>query len=315
MRRFVALTLVSLSASAQPLAEQVKEVTLNNGMVWLVVERHDAPVFTGFVRVRAGGADEEVGYTGLAHLFEHMAFKGTPVLGTSDWNAERPLLLEIASAGDELASLESTGQGTSDRSNELRLKLRALSQKHKALTDENALARLYQVNGGVGLNATTDKDLTSYFVSLPKNRLELWLTVEAQRLAAPVLRDFYTERAVVQEERRASIDSSPGGVMYEELMQAAFVSSPYRWSTVGYGADLAVMPLGKAHDFFEKFYAPSNAVGCIVGDVKVDEVKALLEKTFAQIPPRGLDLQRHGSQSPRAARSGAASCSSTRAPG
>ncbi|MGV3620902.1 MAG: M16 family metallopeptidase [Archangium sp.] len=281
-RWWLACLVVSTGALAaeKSLADSVHEIALPNGMTWLVVERPDAPVFTGYVRVRVGGADEVSGQTGLAHLFEHMAFKGTPRLGAKDWAAEQVLLEKIEKLGDRLAELARQGK----RDEGLSKELAALQKEHGALFDENALARLYQENGGVGLNATTDKDMTSYFVSLPKNRLELWLTVEAQRFAAPVLRDFYTERSVVQEERLRSIETNPSGAMYEELMQLAFVSSPYRWPTVGYAGDLAAMKQSEARVFFDRNYVASNAVGCIVGDVKVDEVKRLLEKTFATLP-------------------------------
>ncbi len=284
---FIILSLSALTATSAPsLESRVTELTLSNGMVFLLVERHDAPVFTGFVRLRVGGIDEEQGFTGLAHLFEHMAFKGTPRLGTKDWPQEQALLLEIERVGDALAKLERAGTASSEQGVALKAELKALSIRHKALTDENALAQLYQVNGGVGLNATTDKDLTSYFVSLPKNRLELWATVEAQRLSAPVLRDFYTERDVVQEERLRSIESNPGGVLFEELNQLAFGSNPYRWSTVGYQKDLAAMTLGKALDFHRRFYAPANAVGCLVGDFETAQLKPLLERTFGAVPAR-----------------------------
>ncbi|MHB8874166.1 MAG: M16 family metallopeptidase [Myxococcaceae bacterium] len=277
--------LFALPASAEvDLRAVVKEHRLKNGMLWLVVERHQAPVFTGFVRVRVGGADEEPGYTGLAHLFEHMAFKGTPVLGTKDFEAEKKLLKEIAQVGDRLATLERAGKGEAEDAKGLRERLKELSGQQGKLTDENALATLYQLNGAVGLNATTDKDLTSYFVSLPKNRLELWMNVEAQRLASPVLRDFYTERDVVSEERRMSIDSNPAGAMYEELNHIAFVMSPYRWPVVGYSEDLAAMTLTRADEFHRRYYVPANTVGCIVGDVNFDELVAMLEKTFGEIP-------------------------------
>lgn len=259
---------------------EVQEIKLKNGMVWLIVERPQAPVFTGFVRVKVGGLDEEVGHTGLAHLFEHMAFKGTPMLGTKDFEKEKPLLDKIAAVGDKVGELERAGKPNAAE----KAQLAELTQKAKALTDENALAKLYQLNGGVGLNATTDKDVTSYFVSLPKNRLELWLTIEAQRLVSPVLRDFYTERDVVQEERRMSIESNPGGALYEELNQIAFTTSPYRWPTVGYSEDLAAMSLKKADAFHRRYYVPANAVGALVGDVKLAEVKPLLEKTFGSLP-------------------------------
>ncbi len=265
---------------AQSLEAQVHELQLSNGMTWLVVERPGAPVFTGFVRVRVGGADELPGQTGLAHLFEHMAFKGTPRLGANDWAKEKPLLDQLEQVGDALAAKRRDGKGDEA----LEKQLAALQAQHKPLFDENALARVYQERGGVGLNATTDKDMTSYFVSLPKNQLELWLTVEAQRFAAPVLRDFYTEREVVQQERLRSIETNPAGAMYEELMQVAFVSSPYRWPTVGYVGDLAAMQQAEARAFFDRHYVASNAVGCIVGDVKATDVKAALDKTFGVLP-------------------------------
>ncbi len=262
----------------------VKEHRLSNGMLWLIVERPEAPVFTGTIRVRVGGADELPGQTGLAHLFEHMAFKGTPVLGTSDFAAEKKMLAEIASVGDRLALLERAGKGGGDEAKSLRDRLKALTVGEKKVTDDNALATLYQLNGAVDLNATTDKDVTSYYVSLPKNRLELWMNVEAQRLVSPVLRGFYTERDVVTEERRMRIDSSPGGALYEELTQLAFTMSPYRWPVVGYTEDLAAMTLESADAFHRRYYVPSNAVGCIVGDVKLGEVVPMLEKTFGAIP-------------------------------
>jgi predicted Zn-dependent peptidase len=279
-----ALLLTSLGAQAADLRAIVKEHQLSNGMKWLIVERPQAPVFTGYVRVKVGGMDEEPGFTGLAHLFEHMAFKGTPVLGTSDFEKEKGLLQQIAEVGDNLAKLKRAGQDGTDEAKALAKKLEALGAEHDKLTDENALATLYQLNGAANLNATTNKDLTSYFVSLPKNRLEMWALVEASRLSSPVLRDFYKERDVVLEERRMRTDSEPGGAVYEELNQLAFTMSPYRWPVVGYTEDLLSMTMEKAVLFRERFYVPSNAVGCIVGDVKFDEAVKILERTFGAIP-------------------------------
>ena len=282
----LALLLATKAAAEVDLRALVKEHRLDNGMVWLIVERSQAPVFTGFIRVKVGGADEVPGYTGLAHLFEHMAFKGTPVLGAQDFEAEKKLLVQVADVGDKLAALERAGKDQTDEAKLLRKRLAELGEASSKITDENALAALYQLNGAVGLNATTDKDLTSYFVSLPRNRLEMWAVTEASRLASPVLRDFYKERDVVLEERRMRTDSEPGGAVYEELNQVAFTMSPYRWPTVGYTEDLQAMTLKSAQDFHRKFYAPANAVGCIVGDVKFDEVVKLLERTFGKIPAR-----------------------------
>jgi predicted Zn-dependent peptidase len=282
------LTLFMIAATpahaALDLQSMVKEHTLKNGMKWLIVERPTAPVFTGMIRVKVGGADEEPGYTGLAHLFEHMAFKGTAALGTTDFEAEKRVLAQIGSVGDRLADLVRAGKGETDEAKGLRAQLKNLNDQHGKLTDENAFSQLYQLNGASGLNATTDKDLTSYFVSFPRNRLQLWMTMEAARFAAPVLRDFYTERDVVMEERRMRTDSQPGGALYEELLQVGFTMSPYRWPVVGYPEDLSAMTLERAHAFFKKFYVPGNAVGAIVGDVKSSEVIPMLEKTFGSIP-------------------------------
>ena len=290
-RCLIALLLFASTSRAETdLASMVRELRLANGMKWIIVERPQAPIFTGYIRVRAGGADEEPGYTGLAHLFEHMAFKGTPVLGTKDFGKEKELLGQIAEVGDALSVLERQGKGTTPEASALQTKLDGLSKAHSEISDENALTRLYQLNGATGLNATTDKDLTSYFVSFPKNRLELWATVEASRLASPVLRDFYKERDVVMEERRMRVESDPNGALFEELNQVAFTMSPYRWPVVGYVEDLKSMTLQRAQAFHQRYYVPSNAIGCIVGDVKFKDVVPLLERTFGSIPAAAAPL-------------------------
>jgi len=281
-----ALLLAGSASASVDLRALVKEHQLANGMKWLIVQRPQAPVFTGYVRLKVGGMDEEPGYTGLAHLFEHMAFKGTPVLGATDFEKEKKILEQIAETGDNLAKLERSAQGQTQEAKALREKLTQLSAEHEKLFDENALTQLYQLSGATNLNATTNKDLTSYFVGLPKNRFEMWALIEASRLASPVMRDFYKERDVVLEERRMRTDSEPGGAMYEELLQLAYTMSPYRWPVVGYTEDLQAMTLEKASAFFEKYYVPANAVGCVVGDLNYEEVVKVLEKTFGAIPAR-----------------------------
>ena len=294
------VVLAAFPASAEvDLRSVVREHTLQNGMKWLIVERPQAPVFSAYLRVRVGGADEEPGYTGLAHLFEHIAFKGTPVIGATDFEAEKPLLAKMAEVGDQLAALKRAGKSDSEEARALTGQLEALEAEHAKVTDGNAFERLYQVNGAAGFNATTNKDLTSYFVSFPKNRLEVWAQAEAQRFAAPVMRDFYKEIDVVREERRMRTDSSPSGALYEELIQTAFTNSPYRWPTVGYHRDLEGMTLEKALAFYKRFYVPANAVGAIVGDVQFEEVVPLLERTFGAIPAGPVPPQPEFTEPPR----------------
>lgn len=296
---FVVVLLASLSPAPAKgdtdLRKMVLEHRLANGMKFLLVRRGAAPVFTAYVRVKAGGADEERGKTGLAHLFEHLAFKGTSVVGSKDWPRERELLLELARTGDDLARPGlPAGRGP-----ELQAKLEDLSARARSLEHGSALTELLVRNGASNLNAETDKDLTSYYVSLPSNRLELWALLEASRLAAPVPRDFYAERSVVIEERRERVDNEPMGVLLEELSAVAFTTSPYRWPTVGYPGDLESLSMRDALEFHQKHYAPANAVGAIVGDVDLEATKALLDRTFGAIPARPAPPPLPASEPPR----------------
>lgn len=280
------LLLPQLVAADVDLRQVVVEHRLDNGMKFMLVRRPSAPVFTAYVRVKAGGADEVPGKTGLAHLFEHLAFKGTPVIGSRDWERERPIHQQIALLGEELLQLQQQRPTDEKRIAELMQELADLSKAQRALSYEEAVMSLLARHGASDLNATTDKDMTSYFVSLPANRLELWALLEASRLAAPVPRDFYAERDVVMEERRLRVESDPMGKLFEELMTVAFSASPYRWPTVGYFADLESLTVNDAMRFHAEYYAPANAVGAIVGDIDIEETKRLLDWTFGAIPAR-----------------------------
>lgn len=293
--RFAALValaagaLLALEARADvDLRRIVVEHRLQNGMKFLLVRRPGAPVFAAYVRVKAGGADEQPGKTGLAHLFEHLAFKGTPIVGARDWEKERPVLLEIARLGEEIVQLQQVEPRDAARIEKLEARIADLSVKERSLEDENAMLSLLLRNGGIDVNASTDKDMTSYYVSLPSNRLELWALLEASRLAAPVPRDFYAERAVVLEERRERVESMPVGALFEELSAVAFTASPYRWPTVGYQSDLESLTVHDALLFHREHYAPANAVAALVGDLDLDQTRAVLERTFGAIPARPL---------------------------
>ncbi len=266
------------------LRARVVEVRLPNGMLFLLVRRPATPTFSGYLRIRVGGVDEKTGLTGIAHFFEHMAFKGTTVVGTRDWAKERKVLLALNRTGEALsrAMIQSHGKKTL-LVRALERRLRSLQKKHEAYVKKEEFSRLYQAAGGTGLNATTGKDLTSYFINLPSNRLELWAHQEASRLAAPVFREYYRERDVVIEERRMAMSRGMGR-LYEQFIAAAFSAHPYRFPTVGWPSDLGVLPLSEVRKFFLRYYVPSNMVGAIVGDIDIEQTKALLQRTFALIP-------------------------------
>lgn len=266
------------------LRQRVVEVRLPNGMLFLLVRRPATPTFSGYIRIRVGGVDEKTGLTGIAHFFEHMAFKGTTVVGTRNWKKERKLLLELNRAGEALSHAMIQSRGKKTRLvRALQARLRRLQKQHEGLVRKEEFSRLYQAAGGSGLNATTGKDLTSYFIHLPANRLDLWAYQEASRLAAPVFREYYRERDVVIEERRMAMSRGMGR-LYEQFIATAFAAHPYRFPTVGWMSDVSVLPLSEVRKFFLQYYVPSNMVGAIVGDIDIKKTKALLMKTFALIP-------------------------------
>jgi predicted Zn-dependent peptidase len=275
---------LSLPAWGAGLEERVIEHRLANGMTVLLVERHHAPVVSINLTFRVGGVDEHNGITGIAHLYEHMAFKGTPTLGTKDYGQERPLLEVLARLNEEIEQLRAPGQGESPALAEKRRLFQSLQEKADALVVGNEMPLLYQRHGAVGLNASTGKDVTRYTVSLPANRLPLWAAIERDRLANPVLREFFKERAVVMEERRLRTDDSPSGQLYEAFNAAAFEAHPYGFPTIGWASDIQALTPALTDRFFRAYYSPSNAVVAIVGDINPPEVIRLVEQAFGALP-------------------------------
>ncbi len=283
-------------ADMSGLAERVIEHQLSNGMKVLMVERHQTPVVSINLTFGVGGMNEHTGRTGVAHLYEHMAFKGTRTVGTKDYEKERPLLEELHRLGTEIERRQreaATAVKTSVRPpaagapalDQLLRRFKELEDKAGEYVIANEMALLYQRHGAVGLNATTGKDLTRYVVSLPSNRLPLWAVLEADRMAHPVLREFYKERSVVMEERRLRTDDNPQGLLFETFTAAAFQAHPYGLPTVGWASDIEALTPAATEEFFKTYYGPAGATVAIVGDINPKEVIDLLERTFGVIPP------------------------------
>lgn len=276
--------LVLIGASYTEYESRVVEFTLPNGLKMLVLDRGEAPVFTFRTYADVGGVDEALGETGLAHLFEHMAFKGTSTIGTRNYREEKKAIraMEEAYQAYRDAVQRKADPDTVQHLQEEFLKLRAKADSY-AVTNE--FDRIIEENGGVSLNAFTTSESTQYFYALPSNRLELWAVLESERFADPVLREFYRERDVVLEERRLRTESSPFGRLAEEFDAAAFKAHPYGRPVIGHRADISTVSLTQAQAFFKKYYGAKNLVVTVVGDVDPDEVKRLAEKYFTRIPP------------------------------
>ncbi|MCP4584193.1 MAG: insulinase family protein [candidate division Zixibacteria bacterium] len=267
------------------LEKSVTERTLDNGLKILVLERHDAPVVSFVTWVNVGGADDPKECTGLAHMFEHMAFKGTRDIGSKNIDDELKLIAIEDSIYMELRSERNKGRlADSSRLAEL---LKAYDDAREAsfeLVEPNEFSQIVEREGGVGLNAGTSMDFTMYITSYPSNRLELWMAMESARFANPVLREMYKERDVVAEERRMGIESSPFGRLLDDMRSAAFKAHPYTNPIVGHASDIQNYSREAAGAFYEKHYVPSNMVIAIVGDVKTKEVLKLAEKYWSPLP-------------------------------
>ncbi|MBI4412023.1 MAG: insulinase family protein [Deltaproteobacteria bacterium] len=282
---FFLIFLIALPVYANDLEKQVREVKLDNGLTALLIKREGAPIFSAYVRVKVGNIEEPEGSSGLAHFFEHMAFKGTPEIGVRDYPREEKLLKEMHAVGGDLAARRRKGE-SEEALKSLVDKLHVLEEEHQKLLVQNEFVQIYQRNGGNDVNATTSNDFTSYYVSLPANKMELWAHLESERLLHPVLREFYKERDVVAEERRMRYDNDPDGRLYEAFLSTAFDTSPYGRNVIGIPDDIRNYTFAAAMAFREKYYIPSRMVVTVAGNFDFREAESLVRKYFGRLPKK-----------------------------
>lgn len=292
MKPILLLVLIPLFLQAQNLKEfekNVTEFTLPNGLHFIVLERHSAPVVSFYTHVNAGAVDDPEGKTGLAHMFEHMAFKGTETIGTTNWIEEKKALAEVEKAYDDLDAERFKGaRADPDKVKMLQLALRSELDKANSYVLPNLYPRIIEENGGVGLNASTGEDFTNYFYSFPANRVELWFLLESGRFLRPVFREFYKERDVVREERRMRTESDPQGKLVELFAATSLIAHPYRRPAVGWASDIENLRLSDAEAFFNKYYVPANITIAIAGDVQPADARRMAEKYFGPIQKKPL---------------------------
>lgn len=301
MNRSLFLPLVAFAFAATACAQQIPvvEKTLPNGFKLLLVERHDAPSISGGFVVKVGSANERPGITGIAHLFEHMMFKGTPTLGTKDAKRDLELIAEQervrSGMRDEEAKMRAalrrglvdditSPESKTDRYKELEAEFKKLVDEQRGLLVKNEFDRVYTTAGASGMNAFTSDDMTGYFINVPANKLELWCWMESERLLRPVFREFYSERDVVFEERRMRVESTPTGKFQEQFNAMLWDSHPYHWMTIGWASDIPAITKRQADDFYALYYQPQNIALILVGDFKPDDAEAMVTKYFARIP-------------------------------
>ena len=277
-----------ISLQQPGLAQRVPVVrhTLPNGMTFLFVRRAGSPTVSFVTNFRVGAVDENADVSGLAHLFEHMFFKGTTTIGTTDYASESRFFPRIDATADSLILLSRHGPPDDSQAvTRLRNRLKQLQDSARRFVVQDEFRRILTRHGARQPNASTIHDLTNYFYSLPANRAQLWFILESDRLAHPVFREFYTERDVVLEERRLRVEGEPGNLLYQAFLHAAFKVHPYGRPVVGWRSTLERLKTSDAVAFGKRFYQPNNAVVAAVGDINVDSMRAWADRYFAGIPP------------------------------
>ena len=296
---FIALLIFAVAVPSHAQQVPVIEKTLSNGMKVLMVPRADEPTVAGGWVAHVGSSNERPGITGIAHLFEHMMFKGTPTIGTKDYEKDLKIINDQETIREEMREEEAKMRAAFRRGeiddlskpenmtahwNELKKKFDALIAQQRDIMVKNEFDNVYTTAGASGMNAFTAEDMTAYFCTVPANKLELWMWMESERLLHPVFREFYAERDVVFEERRMRTDSTPLGKFSEEFESMFWESTPYHWPVIGWASDIPAISKKQADEFYGIYYAPQNITAILVGDFDPEKTLPLVEKYFGRIP-------------------------------
>jgi predicted Zn-dependent peptidase len=287
---FLALAVLAActAARAQDLKSFEQRITtkvLPNGLTIIICQRPEAPVFSYDTLIDAGDVNDPSGDSGLAHMFEHLAFKGTSEIGTKDYAAEKIALEKVEAANNayEAEFLKPVGS-SKEKLAELKKAFLAAQAEAQKYVIPNQFTEVAEQNGAHGLNAETGLDDTQYFWSMPENRLELWAWLESGRLSDVVPREFYKERDVVMEERRMRVDSDPVGRLVEQFIATAYVAHNYGRSSIGWPSEVSQINATEAMEFHKKYYIGGNVVVSVVGDVDPKTAMPMLEKYFSRVP-------------------------------
>ncbi|MCK5125933.1 MAG: insulinase family protein [candidate division Zixibacteria bacterium] len=287
---FICLGVICGSAFAfdfSSVEDKITEFTLDNGMKFIVMEDHSAPVISFVLQANVGGSDDPKDAMGLSHFWEHMAFKGTSEIGTKDIKKERKALKKLDAVYAELRLEQDKGiKADSVKLQTLEESFEAAKEEAESFVEIAEFSLIVEQEGGVGLNAGTGYDNTTYYYSFPSNRLELWFYLESSRFSDPVFRQFYKERDVIQEERRMGVESSPTGRMVDEFLHAAFRAHPYGLALIGEMSEIKKYTKEDMLAHYQKYYVASNLVAAIVGDVDPKEAEKFAKKYFGKLPKK-----------------------------
>lgn len=286
---FLLFSVFTFSFEVQEIEKKVTEFTLSNGLKVIIYENHLAPVFSALTYAKVGSVNEHIGITGLAHIFEHMAFKGTSTIGTKDWEKEKEAIDLEEKAFLALKAERTKGKlADPEKLKKLEEEFEKAKEEAKKYVKSNEFSEIVEREGCVGLNASTSFDETQYYYSFPSNKLELWAYMESERFRDPVLREFYTEKNVVAEERRMGIESQPTGRLFEEFLGLCYRAHPYGVFVVGHMSDILNVTREDAINFHKTYYIPNNLILVLAGDIYPEKAKPIIEKYFSRLQEKPL---------------------------
>jgi predicted Zn-dependent peptidase len=274
----------SAADSAYDINVNVQSFVLENGMVFLVVERPATPQVACRLAIRAGSALEESGKTGIAHMLEHMLFKGTKNFGSLDYQKDQQLQDRIEAAYQAVLEEQNKRQPNAGLIGEKLAEMEALRLEVQKNYVPQAFAAQLGKNGAVGVNAFTTKDQTQYMASVPSDMLEQWFAIASEQIFEPAWREFYVEKEVVQREWAFRYINDPGGAAWLDLSTTAYAAHPYRNPVIGWKSDMEKFATRDAIAFHNTYYNPTNAVCVLVGDVNLEKARRLAESYFARYP-------------------------------
>jgi predicted Zn-dependent peptidase len=275
----------SLSTFAYDINVPVTYDTLPNGLRFIIVPDTNVAVVSCRLYYFVGSMYEGAGTSGLSHMYEHMMFKGTKRLGTTDFKKESHWIATIDSVDKLLYALKNRGVSDADSiCVSMRKEILGYTDKEREYIKKDEIWELYMENGATHLNGWTSDDMTAYIVTLPKNKVELFYWIESDRMANPVFREFYSERDVVLEERRMRYENQPANRFYEFLNSLFYIAHPYRLPTIGWKSDIENYTMQDLGNHVRKFYTPDNAVIVLAGNVDPKKTAADIKRYFGPIP-------------------------------
>ena len=283
----IIIALLSFSSCSKYKYEQVdgdptktRIYTLDNGLKVYLSVNDEEPRIQTFIAVKVGGKNDPAQTTGLAHYFEHLMFKGTQQFGTSDYEAEKPML-------DDIERLFETYRVTTDEAERAAIyhTIDSISYEASKLAIPNEYDKLMSIIGASGTNAFTSTDMTVYTEDIPSNQIENWAMIEADRFKNPVIRLFHTELETIYEEKNMSLTQDARKV-YEAMNAALYPNHPYGTQTVlGTQEHLKNPSITNVKNYHKTYYVPNNMAICMSGDFNPDEVIQIIDKYFGDMQP------------------------------